>query len=76
MLRCHPAERSSNICTPGVEYFLELESLFFPRVVPFMSLSQQVTQISGLPCLMTCENYGTRDKQDVHLQLRSSGSFQ
>ena len=46
--------------TPGVEYFLALESLFFHRVIAFMSLSQLVTQISGLPCLMTCENYGTR----------------
>ena len=41
----------------------------FPRVVAFMSLSQLVTQISGLPCLMTWENYGARDKWDVHLQL-------
>ena len=60
--------------TPGVEYFLALESLFFHRVVAFMSLSQLVTQISGLPCLMTCRNYGTRgvwrDKWDVHLQLQ------
>ena len=55
--------------TPGVEYFLELELLFFPRVVPFMSLSQLVTPISGLPSLMTCDDYGTRDKWDVHLQL-------
>ena len=66
MLHCH----TDKMRTPGVEYFLERESLFFPRLVSFMSLSQLVTQISGLPWLVTCENYGTRDKWDVLLQLQ------